>query len=279
MDHIHIGGIHWEIDWMMVYMAFWMFLLGTVMGSFFDCIAVRRARKESVIKGRSHCDSCGHVLGLVEMVPLLGFLITKGKCRYCKAKIPRDAFFAELAGGVIFAGTMIHLDIDLYLPMWIVFGALLLLISLIDYNQRVIPNVLLIILAANRILAHFIIARDPWTGIPKMLLNAGSVSVPLLILVLIMDRLLKKETMGGGDIKLLFVIGLYMDWKQMILILFFACVLGIAGTLVIQRKKRGQASSDWGQIPFGPYIAASAVLVFWFGQPLIDWYLSLFRIL
>ena len=94
-----------------------------------------------------------------------------------------------------------------------------------------------------------------------------------------MDRLLKKETMGGGDIKLLFVIGLYMDWKQMILILFFACVLGIAGTLVIQRKKRGQASSDWGQIPFGPYIAASAVLVFWFGQPLIDWYLSLFRIL
>lgn len=298
MDHMHMGNIHFEIDWMMLYMAFFMFLLGTVMGSFFDCIAVRRARNESVVKGRSHCDTCGHALGAREMIPLVNYAINKGKCRYCGTRIPWDAFYAELAGGIIFAGMMVSIDISLYLPMWVVFGALLLLISLIDYNQKMIPNFLLFLLAANRLLAHFIIVRDPWPMLPEMFLGACSVSVPLLVLVLIMDKVLGKETMGGGDIKLLFVIGLYMSWIQMILILFLACILGIMGALIARksvdhkspeivsenpeseavknRNTKPDNAPPMESISFGPFIASAAILVFWFGQPLINWYLSFF---
>ena len=286
--------MHIEIDWMMLYMAFCMFLLGTVIGSFFDCIAVRRTRKESVVKGRSHCDTCGHALGAREIIPLVNYAINKGKCRYCGTRIPWDAFYAELAGGIIFAGMIVSIDISLYLPMWVVFGALLLLVSLIDYKQKMIPNFLLLLLAANRLLAHFIIARNPWPLLPEMLIGACSVSVPLLVLVLIMDKILGKETMGGGDIKLLFVIGLYMSWMHMILILFLACILGVMGVLIARKtahkfpaiaSKRPESEEERNtksdalpmeSISFGPFIASAAILVFWFGQPLINWYLSFF---
>ena len=102
-----------------------------------------------------------------------------------------------------------------------------------------------------------------------MALGAFSVSLPLLLLSLVMDALLKKDTLGGGDIKLLFVLGLYLSWLEMLLLLALACVLALLWAAGPGRRRAG------GEIPLGPFLAAAWLAVTLFGAPLIQWYLSL----
>lgn len=292
-------------DFLTVYLACWLALLGAVIGSFLDCAAWRRAHGESVLRGRSHCGSCGHVLGARDLIPVFSYLCSRGRCRYCGAKIPGDALAAELAGAAVFAGCALKFGPAPELAMWLVFASILLLLSLIDHAQRVLPDGLLALAAANRLIFWLILERSPGQ-LAQMLIGACSVSVPLLFVVLIMDRVLGRETMGGGDIKLMFVLGLYLSWQEMILVLLAACVLGIAVGLsgLFARKREdgqrtaadsphpqekvsaqehgdGQESSgpqeDAQGIAFGPCIAAAAALVLLFGQPVIDWYAGLLR--
>lgn len=267
MPHIHLDPI-------LLYIVFWFAVLGAVMGSFLDCIAWRRAHGESVWKGRSHCASCGHDLGVKDLIPVFSYLLSKGKCRYCGARIPLDALVAELAGAFLYAAVAIRYDMNLYLPMWLVFVTLLLLLALIDQAQRVLPDSILLLLIGNRFL-WWLILKHPLGQLPEMLLGACSVSVPLLLLVLLMDRVLGKETMGGGDIKLFFVIGLYLSWPRMLLVLLVSCILGILAGLL---ARRGTSEGGARPIPFGPSIAAASVLVLLWGQPLIDWYAGLLNL-
>ena len=101
-------------------------------------------------------------------------------------------------------------------------------------------------------------------------MNGLSISLPMLILVLIMEKILKKEAMGGGDIKLIFVIGLYIGWEKSLLMLFVACVIGIIAGCIQMRKE------NENYIAFGPFLSAAAVISMLIGDGLIGWYLSLF---
>ncbi len=271
MNHLHI-----EIDFILLYIVFWAAVLGAVMGSFLDCVAWRRAHGESIWKGRSHCGECGHVLGVRDLIPVFSFLFSKGKCRHCGARIPREAFVAELVGAFSFTAIAVKFDMQLTLPMWLIFAALLLLLALIDCNQRMLPDSLLLALAVNRLLFWLVLGHVPG-ALLQMLLGACSVSVPLLLLVLLMDRVLGKETMGGGDIKLFFVLGLYFTWQQMLLVLLCACLLGIAGWFLARRTPRTEDGEEQA-FPFGPYIAGAAGIVLLWGQPLINWYMSLLEV-
>lgn len=273
--------IHIHADFLTVYLAFWMALLGAVMGSFLDCAAWRTAHGESVWKGRSHCGDCGHVLGVRDLVPVFSYLFSRGRCRYCGMKIPGDALAAELAGAFVFAGCTLKYGIVPELAMWLVFVSLLLLLSLIDYAMRILPDGLLLLAAANRLLFWLLLDRSPGQLL-QMLIGACSVSIPLLLVVLVMDRVLGKETMGGGDIKLLFVLGLYLSWQYMILLLLLACVIGVAvGLPKLRAQKRAQEADlvppkeEMQGIAFGPCLASAAVLALLFGQPVIEWYAGL----
>ncbi len=213
------------------YAAFWLAVLGAVLGSFFDCLAWRRAHGESIWRGRSHCGSCGHVLTVRDLVPVFSYLFARGRCRYCRAKIPADALLAELAGMAAFALLTWKTGLVPELAMWLILAALLLLLSLIDFHERLLPDGLLAAAVANRLI-FFLLSGNAAARLAPMLIGAFSVSLPMLLVSLIMDRVLGRESMGGGDIKLLFVLGLYLDWMQMILLLFTACILGIAAALV-----------------------------------------------
>ena len=118
-----------------------------------------------------------------------------------------------------------------------------------------------------------------WSELLGLLIDGLAVSLPLLILVLIMEKILKKEAMGGGDIKLLFVTGLYLGWARNILVVFFACIIGIVVGSMQQKKVENKEDSEEEQsfyFAFGPSIALSAVLMLFFGNMILDWYLSLF---
>lgn len=249
-----------------IYLCVWLFVAGAVLGSFLDCAVWRWAHGEAMFRGRSHCGSCGHTLSPQELVPVFSFLFSRGKCRHCGEKIPAECLWAELAGGIGFVCFGVKFGLSLELAQWLVLGALLLAVSLADGAKRIIPDRLLLAMAANRAVWLFVLGRPLWDTVKGMLASC-IVPAALLCFVLLAEKVMKKEAMGGGDIKLLLALALYLSWPELLLTLLGGCLLGIAGGLLGKHR---------GAIPFGPYLAAAAVGAACFGGPLIDWYLGFF---
>lgn len=251
-----------------IFLCFWLAVFGAVMGSFLDCAVSRwAAGKPGFWKGRSQCGSCGHELGLRDLIPVFSFLFRRGKCKYCGARIPFDCLAAELAGMLAFGSLALRFGPSLELGQWLILALLLLAVSLTDQAKRIIPNKLLLLAAANRVVWFFVLGN--WGQEALAALTACAVPVVLLVLVLAGEKLSGRELMGGGDIKLLFVLALYLSWAELLLMLLASCLLGIiwAG---ITRRKAGTV------MPFGPFLAAGAVLTVCYGGPVLSWYLSLF---
>lgn len=249
------------------YFAFWLAILGAVMGSFFDCAAVRGG----LPTGRSCCDHCGHGLGTQDLIPVFSYLLHRGRCAYCGEIIPIHCLISELAGAVLFVSLGLKFGLSLELVMWLILGSILLLLALVDWFTHTLPDRLLLAAGVNRLLFLFFLHQPVKETLLSMVLGAFSVSLPLLILSLVMDQLLQKETMGGGDIKLLFVLGLYLNWLEMLLLLFVGCVLALAWVLGPGKKHSN------GEIPFGPFLSAAWLVVILFGTPWIQWYQGLLR--
>jgi leader peptidase (prepilin peptidase)/N-methyltransferase len=281
-----------------VYTTVVAFLLGTVMASFLGCLGWRMCKGESVLHGRSHCDSCGHVLGARDLIPILSYLINKGRCRHCGEKISKMNLYGEVGMGVLFAvTTLVNLENgNLYLIiLHLFFFCILYLVTVTDMIDQIIPDSALLVAIVVRVIGFVLnykfdwnqyvtYVEKPalWSELIRLFVDGLAVSLPLLILVLIMEKVLKKETMGGGDIKLLFVTGLYLGWARNILVIFLACIIGIVMGLVQQRgteetEEDSEESNEQSfYFAFGPSIALSAVLVLFLGNKMIEWYMSLF---
>lgn len=250
-----------------VYLCIWLGIFGAVWGSFADCAVSRWAAGERMFTGRSKCASCGHVLSVPDLIPVFSWLFRRGKCRYCGEKIPADCLAAELAGALGLVCLGLRFGAVPALGQWLVWGALLLCLSLTDGAKRIIPDGLLLALAVNRMIWFFVLKED-FDAVLNAL-KACFVPLALLGLVLLAERLLGREVMGGGDLKLLFALALYFSWAQLLLALLAGCVLGLLWAVPAGRK-RGEA------LPFGPFLAAGAVLTVCFGDPVLRWYLGLF---
>ena len=137
----------------------------------------------------------------------------------------------------------------------------------IRYRKRILPDKLLLLLAANRVVWFFVLGH----GVPELLEAVAALAVPaaLLILTLAMEKLLGREAMGGGDIKLLAALALYLSWAELLLTLLAACVLGLVWAACLRREKGGA-------LPFGPFLAAGALLTVCYSGPVLDWYFGLF---
>lgn len=249
------------------YLCFWLGILGAVWGSFANCAVSRWAAGEKMFAGRSKCAACGHVLGAGDLVPVFSWLFRRGRCGYCGERIPADCLISELAGaaGFVCAGARFGLSPEL--GQWLVWWALLLCVALADGARRIIPGRLLLALAANR-LAWFFVWNEEWRTVFDVC-KASLVPLALLALVLLAERAAGREVMGGGDIKLLFALALYLSWAQLLLTLLAGCLAGLAWA-ALAGQKRGAA------VPFGPFLAAGAGLTVYFGDPVIQWYLGLF---
>ena len=237
------------------------FALGASIFSFLGVVIWRLPRGESVVKGRSHCPACARTLSAAELVPCLSFLVQGGRCRGCGAKIPARDFWLEVLGGVCscaccaaFGGETARAALA-----FAVLG-ILTVVAFMDIDTLEIydrfPALLLVCGAA----AQFVF---PGPGIRSRLLGCVIVSLPMLLLALVVPG-----GFGGGDIKLLFLTGLFFGWKGNLLCLVLACVVGIVWGLA--GKRRGEA------IPWGPSIAVGAWITALAGQPFINWYLGFF---
>ena len=251
-----------------VFLCFWLAVFGAVLGSFLDCAVSRWAAGEKdMLRGRSRCAACGHALGALDLVPVASWLLLRGKCRYCGGKIPAECLWAELAGALALLAVGWRFGPAAELGQWAVWAVLLLVLSLTDCAKRIIPDWVLLALAANRAVWFVLLGQGGGAALDAAI--ACAVPAALLALVLGLEKLSGREVMGGGDLKLLFVLALYLTWAQLLLTLLAGCLLGLLWAGAAGRK-RGSA------VPFGPFLAAGAELTVCFGGPVLEWYFSLF---
>lgn len=261
----------------LIYVLFVTFLLGAATGSFAECMAGRIAAGQNFIRGRSHCDSCGHVLSVKDLVPIFSWLFLKGRCRFCGAKISARCVWSELVCAAAFIGVVLRFDFSLLTLQYLILTTLLLAIALVDYDTGLIPNGLLLAIGVDWLLfTPFLNDGAFLQNVRSGVIGALTASVPLLLLSLMMDRLLKRESMGGGDIKLFFFAGLFFRWQEVLFLLIVSCILGILFFL-ITKKTVGDPENPKA-FPFGPAIAAGVYLSLLTAEPFISFYLGFFSL-
>lgn len=252
-----------------IYLTVVMGLLGLVMGSALNCLALRLAKGEKWGgNNRSACPVCGHVLSARELVPLFSWLIQRGKCRHCAAPVSPRYPITEALLAALYMALLHRFGLSLSLVSHLIFVSCLFTLSLVDLDTQIIPDrfiIIPIVVRIAEILFCYGVSALLTTVLPGLII-AGSV----LALSLIMDKVLKKDTMGGGDIKLLFVIGLYLTLPQCLLMVMLACVIGIVFASILMKI------DSETPFPFGPALSIAAVITLFIGTPVISWYLSLF---
>lgn len=243
-------------------------LLGLVMGSFCNAWAWRIAHGESIARGRSHCAVCGHILAARDLIPLVSWLTLQGKCRYCGAPISKRYPAVEALSCLYYLSILLRCDVSWDALRFLILGSLLLTACLVDLDIMELPDGLL---AAAALCALLRLPAEGLPGLKNALLGGVAVALPLLGLVLLADKLMGRETMGGGDIKLMAVLGLHFGPALSLLLLILACVLGLL--FALPGQKQGGESRPF---PFGPALGGAAWLTALFGSPVLERYLSLF---
>jgi len=244
-------------------------VLGLVMGSFLNCLAWRLVHGESVLKGRSHCAVCGHVLGPADLVPLLSWLLLRGRCRYCGGAVSPRYPLTELLCAALYATLTWRYGVCADSLRFLLLFSLLLAASLVDWEAGWVPDRLLAAGAAGWALL-LPLEGEPLKTLARGLTGAAALFVPLLLLVLAADRVLGRESMGGGDLKLFALLGLYFGWAQGLLLVILSCLTGLAAAAAAGKAGPGKP------FPFVPAMAAAAWLTAMWGEPVIGWYTSLF---
>ena len=241
------------------------FTYGIVFGSFFNVVGLRVPKKESIISPPSHCTTCERNLVALDLIPVFSYVFLKGKCRGCGSKISPIYPFMEFMTGVLFALSYYMLGFGLELVVAILFMSLLIIITVSDIAYMLIPDKVLLPFAVVLFGMRLLSPLTPWWD---SLLGAV-VGFGVLLLI----AFVSKGGMGGGDIKLFFVIGLVLGTVHTLLTLFLAALIGsIVGIILLKRTGNGRKTP----IPFGPSIALAAVIVYFGGAGIVEWYGSLF---
>ena len=241
-----------------------VFGFGLVFGSFFNVVGLRVPVKESIVSPSSHCTMCQRQLTVLDLVPVLSFLVLGGKCRGCGQKISWMYPFMELLTGLLFVFAYWQLGFSVEFGVAILLMSLLVIIVVSDVAYMLIPNKVLLVFLPLLIIGRVVSPLTPWWD---SLLGAV-VGFGILYSIAV----LSKGGMGGGDVKLFFLIGLVLGTMGSLLTLFLAAIIGvIVGIVVLRVRGLGRKTP----VPFGPSIALAAIIVYFYGQAMTNWYLRL----
>ena len=238
------------------------FVFGSIMGSFYHVIATRLSNGLSIVKPASHCEKCKHTLKWYELIPIISFIIQLGRCRQCKTKLPISYILMEICTGILFAVCYHVFDTPIDIAISIIFVSSLIIIIISDIEYMIILDEVLIFAITAIIILSSINTGLYQTSI-KILCGAGAF-VTMLLIKKMGDMMFKQESLGGGDIKLMFLIGLVIGYEMAICNIFFATFLAfpIALFLLISKKDN--------MIPFGPFLSMSAILLYIWGLNFTD---------
>ena len=238
---------------MTIYYSICFFILGTLLGSFFNVVGWRLPKGESIVSPPSHCPNCNHKLRFWELIPILSFFLQGGKCTSCKQKISWFYPVFEACCGLTFAFAFVSYGFTWQLLIALTFISMLIIIMVSDFNFMIIPDEILIIFGI--LLGIEITCVYGFSQLIMSLGNGVIAGIFIYVLKLIGDFIFKKESMGGGDIKLLFVFGLVLGWESAVFSIFLGSLIGLPLSLIILFRKKDHI------IPFGPYLSLGAILI------------------
>lgn len=218
---------------------------------------------QSIVSPPSHCPNCQHRLRAYELIPVVSYIIQRGACRHCQTTISPLYPLFELITALLFVLSFQQLGFQWELIVAWVFVSLLVIITITDVHYQLIPNRILLFFVIILILLRTFIQTEPWYDA----FLGGIVGFTLLLLI----ALVSKGGMGGGDIKLFGVIGLVLGLSGTLMTLFIAALLGsFVGLLLMAfgKVKKGVPFA------FGPFIAAAAIIVYFFQESIVEWYIQ-----
>lgn len=242
-----------------------IFLYGIVIGSFLNVVIVRVPRKESIVKVRSHCENCGYQLKWFDLIPIFSYLVLGGKCRKCKTKISAQHLILEVLNGILYVFTFFIAGISVYTILLCLLFSALLALSLIDFKTYEIPvgfQYVIFVLAVCRT----ILDRANWS---EHVIGFFAVSVVLYLMYVIS----KGAAIGGGDVKLMAVCGLFVGWKLIIFAFLLGCIVGSV-VHIIRMKLSGESHV----LAMGPYLSIGVFVAALWGNQILTWYLGILGI-
>jgi len=260
-----------------------VFTFGLMVGSFLNAVIYRLHSGESIVKARSHCPKCGHELGWFELIPVISFLVQRGKCRACNKGISIQYPLVELATATLFTlsawpgcgASSQHC----YAGLWF-FGSILIVIFVYDLRHTIIPDKIiypaifiaffyqLFSIVDVELVTSYELRVTSYEDFGHSLLSAVAASAFFLSIFLIS----KGKWIGFGDVKLAFFMGLILGWPAIFVALFVAFLLGgIIGVGLIASGKKTMKS----EVPFGPFLVAGTFVALFWGNGLVGWYLGL----
>jgi len=248
-----------------------IFLFGAIVGSFLNVCIHRLPSQESVVFPASHCPHCREPIRPYDNIPLLSYVLLRGRCRSCGAAISSRYPAVELLSGLAAVATVGALGISAHALLAFAFLCALIVITFIDFDHQIIPDAISLPGIGVGFAAALILGDPNWTASLAGILLGGGL---LWGVAEGYHWLTGREGMGGGDIKLLAMIGAFLGWRAVPVTLMIASLAGTAigiGLMLIQRRDSRTA------IPFGPFLAVGAACALFWGDALITWYLGLAR--
>lgn len=237
-----------------------VFVFGAVIGSFLNVCIFRLPEGNSIVKPSSQCPHCHHLIRFYDNVPLIGYLFLKGKCRDCGEKISLRYPLVEFITAVFALLLFSKFNLSLDFLVFFFFTAVLIVITFIDLDHQIIPDVLTLPGIPIFFFLSVFVVKVPWMDAVIGLFAGGGI---LLAIAFGYELIAKREGMGGGDIKLLAMIGGFLGWKSLIFILLFSSLIGaIIGIAVMIIQKQDMKYA----VPFGPFLSAAAVAYVFFGH-------------
>jgi len=241
-----------------------IFIVGAAIGSFSNVCIYRLPKKLSIISPPSQCPNCGKSISPFDNIPIISFILLRGRCRYCQSPISWRYPIVELITGLIFLSLYLNFRIS---PQFFIYALLctsLIIIAFIDLEHKIIPDVItlpgiIIGLTLSLTMPHITLINS----IKGLLIGGG-----LFYAIAIISR----GGMGGGDIKLIAMVGSFLGWKNVLLTIFLGSLFGsIVGIVLIILKKKNRKD----MVPFGPFLSLGAIISIFYGRDLIYLWLTI----
>lgn len=252
-----------------IILKFFIFSLGLIFGSFVNVCIYRLPKQESIIFPGSHCPYCNNKIRFYDNIPLLSYILLKGRCRNCNVKISFKYFFVELLTAVIFLFSFSYYGISLQFFIYNLFFILLLIAAFVDMKYRIIPDEvslggIILGLALSFIFPQIQNANSHFLGLLSSFIGALIGAAITYFTGLLGSFIFKKEAMGFGDVKLMAAVGAFLGWALALIAFFIAPFFGLIYGIFILVKKKSHL------VPYGPFLSLGAAIALFFGRKILS---------
>lgn len=238
---------------MEIFIYVMLFIFGSVIGSFINVLAVRLSNNESILWPSSHCHNCQHKLKWYELIPVVSYLIQGGKSRCCRTKIPLSYLVIEIITGILYMVSYHSFGFSYEFVISLIFISSLITIIVSDIEYMIILDEVVAIACISIVTLQLIFFGLDFTA--NKIISGILAFATMYIIKIIGDKLFKKESMGGGDIKLMFLFGIVIGYPLSICDIFLATFIAFPVAIYMLFSKKDNL------IPFGPFLAMSAILI------------------